>query len=140
MTEQSSVGAAHHPDVGETPVGTLVSQVTHDLSTLMRQELELAKSETKQEVAKAGKAGAAFGGAGVAAWIALVFVSAAVMYGLGAVMPLGWAALIVGIVWVAIAVVLALYGRSRMREVNPVPERTVETIKEDVRWAHNRSD
>jgi hypothetical protein len=133
VTERGQVGQARQ-GVGDVPVGALVSEVAHDLSTLVRQELELAKAETRQEVVKAGKAGGAFGGAGVAAWIGLVFLSAALMFGLGAVMPLGWAALIVGVLWVIVAAALALYGRGRMRQVSPVPDRTTETIKEDVRW------
>jgi hypothetical protein len=105
----------------------------------MRQELELAKVETKREVTKAGKAGGMLGGAGFAGWMAVLFVSLALMFTLGALIPLGWAALIVAVIWGAVAAVLYTQGRKKMDEVNPVPEKTVETVKEDVRWVQNRS-
>jgi hypothetical protein len=123
----------------EASVGQLIREVAEDVTTLVRQEIALAKAETKQELAKTGRAGAAFGGAGVAGWITLVFLSLAVMFGLGAVMPLGWAALIVAVVWGIVGAALAAYGRTRMRAVNPVPTRTVETVKEDVAWMKNRN-
>jgi len=127
------------PRVADTSVGDLVKNVANDLTTLVRQEIALAKAETKEEVTKAGKAGGAFGGAGLAGWLALLFISLAVMFGLDALMPIGWAALIVGVLWAAGATALALYGRSAARQINPVPTRTVETVKEDVRWVQNRN-
>lgn len=127
------------PRVADASIGDLVKNVANDLTTLVRQEIALAKAETKDEVTKAGKAGGAFGGAGVAGWLALLFISLAVMYGLGELIPVGWAALIVGVLWAAGAAALAAYGRSKVKEVNPVPKRTVETVKEDVRWVQNRN-
>jgi hypothetical protein len=132
-------GPNSRPDVGDVPVGSLVRDVAEDLSKLLRQELELAKAETKQDLVKAGKAGGALGGAGVAGWLAVLFLSLAVMYALGAVMHLGWAALIVAVIWAAAGAALFVTGRNRMRAVNLVPEKTVETVKEDVRWLQNRS-
>ena len=131
--------APDHRDVGDVPVGSLVREVAADLSTLMRQEFELAKAETKREVAKAGKAGGMFGGAGLAGWMTVLFASLAVMFALGAVMPLGWAALIVAVLWGVATAVLFAVGRSRMRTVDMVPEKTVESVKEDVRWLQNRN-
>jgi hypothetical protein len=105
----------------------------------VRQEFELAKAETKREVAKAGKAGGMFGGAGVAGWMTVLFATLAVMFALGAVMPLGWAAFVMAAVWGVAAAVLFAVARSRMRTVDLVPDRTVETVKEDVRWLQNRN-
>jgi len=138
MTE-ATTGTGHR-DVSEASVGELVGSVAKDLSALMRQEVALAKAETKQELAKAGKAGGAFGGAGLAGWMTLLFLSFALVYALGAVMPLGWAALIVGVLWAIVAGALAMYGKTRMKQVNPVPERTVETVKEDVQWLKDRKN
>jgi len=138
VTEPRTDGATRQ-DVGDTPVGTLVAEVAQDLSTLVRQELELAKAETRQEVARAGKAAGALGGAGVAGLLAAVFVSLAVMFALDAAMPIGWAALIVAIVWAIAGAVLFTMGRRKLAEVNPVPEKTIETVKEDVRWVQNRN-
>ncbi|MEU9834598.1 phage holin family protein [Streptosporangium sp. NPDC048047] len=121
----------------EPSLGQLVGEVGEDLSKLFRQEVELAKAEIRQEAAKAGKAGGMLGGAGVAGLLAALFVSLTVMFGLGAVMPLGWAALIVAVVWAVVGGVLYTNGRKRMSEVSPKPEQTVETLKEDARWARN---
>jgi len=80
--------AEPRPGVGEASVGELVREVANDLTTLVRQEIALAKAETKEELTKAGKAGGAFGGAGLAGWVAVVFFSLALMFALGAAMPL----------------------------------------------------
>jgi len=68
-----------------------------------------------------------------------VFVSVAVMWALAEVMHLGWAALVVALVWGVVAAVLGALGRKKLREVEPVPTQTVETVKEDVQWARNRT-
>lgn len=118
-------------------VGELVTEVTSDLSRLMRQELELAKAELKQEAGKAGKAGALLSGAGVAGLLVCVLLSFALVYALAEVMPPGWAALIVAGLWAVAGAVLFLSGRRRMREVSPLPRQTVDTLKEDARWLRN---
>jgi len=125
-------------DRTRTPVAELVGDVARDVSTLVRQELELAKAETRQEIAKAGRAGGVLGGAALAGWLTLIFASLAAMFGLGAVMELGWAALIVAACWGIAAAVLGLLGRARIRTVHPVPNQTVQTVKEDVQWLRNR--
>jgi len=116
-------------------LGDLVSELTADLSKLMRQELELAKAEIRQEAAKAGKATGMLAAAGFAGYLTTVLLSLALVFALGAVMPLGWAALIVAALWGIAGAVLYTSGRARLRTVNPKPERTVETLKEDAEWA-----
>jgi uncharacterized membrane protein YqjE len=116
-------------------VGELMGDLARDLGQLVRQELELAKVEIKEELAKTGKAGGILGGTAVAAYMALVLLSFAAAYGLDAVMPTGFAFLIVGLVYAAVAAVLYGKGRQELRNVRPVPEQTVETLKEDVQWA-----
>ena len=120
-------------------VGDLLSEVTGDLSKLMRQEVALAKVELKEEATKAGKAGGLLGGAGAVGYLVLVFVSLALMFALDEVMPMGWAALITAAVLGIIAAILFVVGRNRLKQVNPKPEQTVETLKEDVQWAKNRN-
>ena len=115
------------PDVEQASVGELIGNVTRDLSTLMRQELALARAELKQEATKAGKAAGAYTGAGIAGWFVLLFLSIALWAGLSNVMDPGWAGLIVAAVWAVIAAVLYATGRAKMREVGP-PERTVDTL------------
>src|SRR6201986_3045781 len=118
------------PDISNASVGELVGHVAKDLSQLMRQELELAKAEVKQEVSKTGKAAGMLGGAGFAGYMVLLFASIALWWGLANVMDQGWAALIVTGIWAVIGGVLFVVGRNQMKQVDPKPERTVETVKE----------
>jgi hypothetical protein len=119
-------------------IGNLISQVAGDVSTLFRQEVALAKAELKEEAAKAGKAGGMLAGAGFAGYMVAVLLSLALMFALGAVMPLGWAALIVAVVWAIVGGVLYTVGRNRMKNVDPVPRQTVETLREDAQWVRDR--
>jgi hypothetical protein len=118
-----------HDDVGEVSLGQLVGDVTRDLSTLMRQELALARAELKQEASKTAKGAGAFGGAGFAGYMAVLFLSIALWWALSHLVGLGWSALIVAVLWGIAAAVLAAVGRRKFREVNPTPERTVDTLK-----------
>jgi hypothetical protein len=123
---------------GQQPsLGQLVGEIGGDLSKLMRQELVLAKAEIREEVTKAGKAGGMLGGAGLAGYAAALFGTLAAVFGLGHVMDLGWAALIFTGVWAVIGAALFVIGRSRLRQVSPRPEQTMETLKEDAQWARN---
>jgi hypothetical protein len=123
-------GAARHADLGDVSVGELLSAVTRDLSTLMRQEVELAKAEIKAEASKAGKGVGMLGGAGFAGYMVALFLSLGLWWGLASVMPVGWAAVIVAIVWVVIGALLFVAGRSTLRKVNPKPERTLDTVQQ----------
>ena len=129
-TQVDRPSTAREVDVTQRSVGELITEVTHDLSTLMRQEMDLAKAEIKEEVAKTGKAAGLFGGAGFAGYMLALFLSIAAWWGLANVMDEAWAALIVAVVWGAVAAVLFVNGRKKMREVHPKPERTVSTLKE----------
>lgn len=113
----------------------LWSDMTNEAGTLVRKEIELAKLEAKESATRASKAGVMFGAGGVVALLALQLLSFAAAWGLAAVLPTGFAFLIVGVVYVAIAAVLFSQGRKRAAEVKLVPEQTVETLKEDVQWA-----
>src|SRR3954454_12263129 len=132
MTNANGVGASTstQEDVSQQSVGELIGEVSRDLSTLMRQELELAKAEIKTEVSKTGKAAGMLGGAGFAGYMVMLFLSIALWWGLENVMDAGWAALIVAVIWGVIGAVLFVIGRNKMRTVNPKPERTVETVQE----------
>jgi len=123
--------------VAETSIGELIGDISNDLSQLFRQEVELAKAEIKQEAAKAGKAAGMLGGAGFAGYLAVVLLSFALVFGLANVMDAGWAALIVAAIWAVIGAVLYATGRKRLKTVDPVPRRTVDTIKEDAQWLKN---
>ncbi len=118
----------------EPSLGELVGQATKDLSTLVRKEIELAKTELSSEVAKAGKGAGMFGGAGLTGLFALIFLSISLAYaiswfGIG----LGWGFFIVGMLYLVVAAVLALLGKKQISKVGP-PEKTIATVKDDVAW------
>ncbi len=118
----------------EKPLSELISDLTTDLGTLIRKELELAKVETKQEIQRTAKAGAMFGAAGFAGYMALVLLSFAIAFLLDLVMPTWLAFLIVAVVYAIVAAVLFFQGRERAKRIHPVPEQTVESVKEDMEW------
>jgi uncharacterized membrane protein YqjE len=120
-------------------VGRIVSQLTTDLGQLTRQELALAKAELQVEAKKAGKGAGLLGGAAFAGWMVALFVSLTVMWALDEAMDLVWAALIVAAVWAIVAAVLAMTGRKELREVDPKPDQTVESLKEDAKWLKTRN-
>jgi len=124
------VNAQGRPDVEGTSVGQLISEVTTDLSTLMRQELALAKAEVTAEAKKAGQGAGLFGAAGFAGYMVLLFLSFTLLYVLNNAMDNGWAALIVALLWAVIGAVSFVLGRKRFKQVNPKPERTVETLQQ----------
>jgi hypothetical protein len=121
--------SAAHVKADNASLGELLGDVTRDLSTLMRQEVELAKAELKQSATKAGKGSGMLAGAGVAGHFVLLFLSLALMFALGALMPLGWAAVIVAVIWGIIAAVLASIGRKELKQIKGMPQ-TSETLSE----------
>ncbi|MFJ6077340.1 phage holin family protein [Pseudarthrobacter sp. NPDC092419] len=125
----SGEGSAAHQKAENTSLGDLLGEVTRDLSTLMRQEVELAKAEAKESATRAGKGGGMLAGAGVAGHFVLLFLSLALMFALGALMPLGWAALILAVIWGITAAVLAATGRKELKHVKGLPQ-TGETLSE----------
>jgi Putative Actinobacterial Holin-X, holin superfamily III len=118
------------PDVDGTSVGQLIGEVTTDLSTLMRQELQLAKAEVTAEAKKAGQGAGMFGAAGFAGYMVLVFLSLALTGALASLMGWGWAALITAALWAVIGAIAFVVGRARFKQLNPKPERTVETLQQ----------
>ncbi|MET7279481.1 phage holin family protein [Kribbella sp. NPDC005582] len=122
----------------DASLGEIVSRLTTDVGTLTRQELALAKAELQAEAKQAGKGAGMLGGAAVAGWMLALFVSLTVMWALGEAMHLAWAALIVAVIWGVIAAVLGASGRKALKDVNPKPEQTVETLKEDAQWLKTR--
>jgi hypothetical protein len=133
-------GTAPTGDVGQRGVGELVREVAQDLTKLFNQEVELAKAEIKIEAKKAGKTAGAFGGAGLAGYFAVLFASLTLMFALAAWWDsLAWPALAVTVLWGIAAALLFLRARKEAQTINPVPETTVQTLKEDAQWAKTRS-
>lgn len=120
----------------EQPMGELFKKLSDDLSTLVRQELKLAQAEMTEKGRRAGIGAGLVGGAGVLALLALATLTACLVAALATGMEVWLAALIVTVIYGAGAGVLAMNGKNRVAEAAPpVPEQTVETVKEDVQWA-----
>ena len=126
---------AVEPKQPDKSLGELFTAMTADLSTLMRKEVELAKVELKEEATQAGKAGGMLGAGALTAYLALLFGSFALAWLLDQWMPRALAFVIVAVLYGVVAAVLISKGRAKLRNVRPVPEETVETLKEDVQWA-----
>ena len=115
---------AEHESLGE-----MFTSFSAKLSTLVSQEIALAKAEATDSAKKAGKGAGMLAGAAVAGFFVLMFLSMALMYGLGALMPLGWAALIVAVLWGIAAAVLASMGKKHLDKIKGLPQ-TQQTLQE----------
>lgn len=110
-------------------IGVVLSDITTNVSTLLRQEVALAKAEVREAGTQAGKGVGMFAGAAVAGFLLLVFVSISAWWGLGQYIENQWSALVVAAVWAVIAVILAVVGRRELQRVKGVPK-TAETLSE----------
>jgi hypothetical protein len=129
-----------HDDLRDRPIGELLRQLSQETTTLVRQELELAKAEMAEKGKRAGLGAGIFGGAGAAALLGLGALSGAAIAALDSAMPLWVAALIVAVIWLAVAAVLAVTGRTKVQQATPpVPEQTQRSVKEDLEWAKTRA-
>jgi uncharacterized membrane protein YqjE len=133
-----------HDDNGsalrDQPVSDLVKQLTEQTKTLVHQEIELAKAELTEKGKKAGLGAGLFGAAGLLAFFAFATLTACFVLALDTAMASWLAALVVAALYGAIAGGLALSGKKQVTEAgSPVPEQTVDTVKEDVQWAKQRA-
>ena len=119
----------------ERPLAELLSNVTNEIATLFRKEVELARVETTEQVSRAAKAGGMLGAAAVIGFIDLILFSFAAAWALSEVVPEGVAFLIVGVVFAIVTAALAVAGKKRMAGINPMPNQTVQTLKADVQVA-----
>jgi MFS family permease len=119
----------------EKSLGELIGTMSSDLSLLMRQEVQLAKLELREEGKRAGRAGGMFGGAAVAGLIGAIILAMSGAWLLDQWMPRALAFLIIAVILLAVAAVLASKGKAAAKQIDPVPHQTVETVKEDVAWA-----
>jgi hypothetical protein len=129
MTTPYTSGASSlEPERNDAPsLGERLGDVTRDLSTLMRQEVALAKAEATQSASKAGKGIGLLAGAALAGYFVLLFLSIALWVAIGSQIGYGWSALIVAVIWAIIAAVLASIGKKELDKVRGVP-RTAETL------------
>jgi uncharacterized membrane protein YqjE len=126
-------------DLHDQSIGELLKQLSQETSTLVKQEMALARAELTEQGRRAGTGAGMLGGAGVAGLLTLGALTAMVIALLDTAMATWLAALIVTVVWAAVAGVLALQGRNKIKEATPPAPQTVDTVKEDVRWAKTRT-
>jgi hypothetical protein len=127
-------------DLRDRSLGELLKQLSQETTRLVHQELELAKAELTQKGKQAGAGAGMFGGAGAIGLAALGALTACFILALNAVMPAWLAALLVAVVYGIIAFVLVKQGQAKMKAAGPpVPEQTIETVKEDVQWAKTQT-
>jgi uncharacterized membrane protein YqjE len=127
------------PVEADQSLGELVNRMTTDVGQLVSTQIELAKVEIKDEVARAGKGAGMVGGGGLAAFVAVLLLSFAIAYWLADLFDnLGWGFFVVGLVYAAAATVLVLKGKQKITSVTPVAEQTIDTIKEDIEWARQQ--
>jgi hypothetical protein len=129
---------ATQPKRAEMTLGELFSEMTSELSTLFRKEVELAKTEGREEAKRAGVAAGWFAGVGVAALLALTMLSFALAWLLDDVMPRSLAFALVGVLWAIDAAVMLSAAKKKARRIEPLPE-TTQTIKEDIQWAKTQT-
>jgi uncharacterized membrane protein YqjE len=132
--ETGATDLTTEPKRPEMSLGELFSEMTSDVSTLFRKEIELAKVEAREEVGRTKQAAVMFGIAGVSALLALAMLSTALAWWLDEAMHPAVAWAIVGALWVIAAAITASMGRKRLKEMQGLPK-TKQTIKEDVEWA-----
>ena len=137
-----SHGATGHNDLHDRPVGELLKQLSQETTTLVKQEIELAKAEMSEKGKQAGAGAGMFGGAGVSGLLALIFLSLAAVAALDTGdARRGWRRSIVGAVWAVVAGVLALQGKNKLQQATPpAPEQAIESTKEDVQWAKTQAE
>ena len=134
-TQMTASRAAGPSSAGDASTSDLVKALSEQTSRLVKQEMELAKVELSEKGKQAGIGAGLFGGAGVFGLYALGALTATIIAALSLAMETWLAGLIVTILWAAVAGVMALVGKARMKKVSPAtPEQTVESVKEDVQW------
>lgn len=125
------------PDV---TAGELVGRITEDLGGLVSDHIQLAKYEVIEEAKKAGKAAGLLTGAALAGWLSVVMLSFALAWGLAVALDSVWLGFfVVGLIWAAVAGIAAMLGRTRLQEVEPVPDQTVTELRKDREWIREQT-
>jgi uncharacterized membrane protein YqjE len=130
MTDRDRVT---EPLQADKSLGELFSELTSDLGYLFRQEVQLAKTEAREEIKHVGKGAGMLAGAGLSAWLALVMLSLTLAWLLDKALDRAVSFLLVGLMWAVIGMVLAIVGKKQVARARPLPE-TVQTLKEDAQW------
>jgi hypothetical protein len=136
-TPPSGVDRVTEPKQPEKSLGELFGDLGSELGTLVRKEIDLAKTETRFEVRRATQAGTSFATAAIAGLLFLWFVSAALAWLLDQWINRALAFLVVAVIWAVVAAVAVSAGRNRVKQIEPMPQ-TVESLKEDMEWARQQ--
>jgi uncharacterized membrane protein YqjE len=132
-------GVIHHTDWNEgRSLGEILQDIVRDFQSMLRAELQLARAELAESAQRAGKAGGLFGAAALTGLLGAMCLVTACIAGLALVMPVWAAALIAMFVLLCIAGACYAGARSKLKQVNPAPRQTIDTLKEDVEWAKHR--
>lgn len=134
-TRPAPPSAATQEGDDEPSLGELFGELSRGFSQLMRQEVELAKTELREEAGKAAKAAGRLTGAAITGHMCLLIASLAAAWALGEIIPVAVGLLIVAVVHGIVAAVLYSQGRQQAADIDPVPDETIDTLKEDARWA-----
>lgn len=118
----------------ERSLGELFSELSQETSTLIRQEVQLAKAEVSRKATKAGKEVAFIAAGGFVAYAGFLALVAAAIFGVAEFLPLWLSALLIGAIVAGVGYLLLQKGISGLKEINPAPRRTIETLKEDKEW------
>ena len=126
-------------DMNGRSISTVLRDIVQDIQDIVRSEIRLAKTELAEQAGKAKGAGTRLAGAAVCGFFGVFFVLLAVVFGLSNVLPNWAAAGIVGVTMAIVGGIMYSSGRKRLREVHPVPEHTVETVKANIQWAKQQT-
>ena len=140
MAAHDTSARAIEPDPRDRGIGELVKDLASQTSTLVRQEIKLAQAELSEQGKRAGRGAGMLAGAALAGMLALGAFTALLVIAFDAALPLWLAALIVTLLWVAVAAGLALVGRAALQSATPPAPQTVETVKEDIEWAKHPTE
>jgi len=135
-------GGAYSPrpeDPRDRGLGELVKDLASQTSTLVRQEIKLAQAEVTQRGKVAGKGAGMLAGAAATALLGLGAFTALLIVALDSLLPLWLAALIVTLLWLAVAAALGMSGKKALQASTPPAPQTVETVKEDIEWAKTQT-
>ena len=118
----------------EPSLGELFSELSQEASTLIRQEVQLAKAEVTQKATQAGREAAFVAAGGLVAYAGFLALIAAAILGVAEFLPLWLSALLIGVIVAGVGYLVLQKGMNGLKEINPRPERTIETLREDKEW------
>jgi uncharacterized membrane protein YqjE len=127
-----------HGGEGGDSLGTIFTGIVEDLQNIVRGEVQLAKTELKEDAGKMGKGAGMLAGGALVGLVGFIFVMLALTYLLNQWMRMWFAAGLVGVALLIIAAIVAMSGKSQMSAANLKPQQTIDSVKEDQEWASHQ--